>query len=183
MAASDVTPLSANEISRLRALLDRREIDDCLARVARGTDRFDRQLFLSGFHPGAVISTGNDTGSVEGTYEGGRAFHDQSTLGTLHCLSTSICEIEGDTAYVETYHIYCARNLDDTNWAAAGRYIDQFERRDGVWAIIFRRIVVEWTGKMTPNVIAMFEGVKEEKSRLSPSRGKDDVSYLRPLKA
>jgi hypothetical protein len=25
--------------------------------------------------------------------------------------------------------------------------------------------------------------VKEEKSRLSPSRDKDDVSYLRPLKA
>jgi hypothetical protein len=84
MSASDALPLSASEIGRLRALLDRREIDDCLARVARGTDRFDRELFLSGFHAEAVISTGNDAGPVEDTYEGGRAFHDQSTFGTLH---------------------------------------------------------------------------------------------------
>jgi SnoaL-like domain len=183
MSESDVPPLSANELTRLRALIDRREIDDCLARVARGTDRFDRDLFLSGFHSGAVISTGNDAGSAADTYEGGKGFHEQTTLGTLHCLSTSSCEIEGDTAHAETYHIYCARNLDETNWAAAGRYLDQFERRDGVWAIAFRRIVVEWTGKMTPNVIAMFEGVEHKPSRLDPVRSCDDVSYLRPLNA
>jgi hypothetical protein len=72
--------------------------------------------------------------------------------------------------------------MDETNWAAAGRYIDQFERRDGIWAVVFRHIVVEWTGKMTPNAIAMFEGVDKNKDRLSPSRGRDDVSYLRPLR-
>jgi hypothetical protein len=174
--------MSAKEFARMRALLDRQDIEDCLSRIARGTDRFDRNLFLSGFHEGATVSVGGAANSAEETYEGGRAMHAQGTFATLHCLSTMSCEIDGNTAHVETYHIYCARNLDETNWAAAGRYIDQFERRDGIWAVVFRHIVVEWTGKMTPNAIAMFEGVAKDKGRLSPSRSRDDVSYLRPLR-
>ena len=183
MASADPATLSNDEIARMRKILDRQDIQDCLARVARGTDRFDRDLFLSGFHPEALISAGNTTSSPQDIYEGGRAMHDEGTFATLHCLSTSTCQIEGDTAHAETYHIYAARNRDETNWAAAGRYIDQLERRDGVWGIVFRHIVVEWAGKMQPHVIAMFEGVEEKELRLRPSRGRDDVSYLRPLRS
>jgi hypothetical protein len=180
MANSDTAPLSALELARLRRLLDRQDIEDCLARIARATDRFDRDLFLSGFHEGATVSVGGSTLPASETYEGGRAMHAQSTFATLHCLSTMSCEIGSDTAHVETYHIYCARDRDEANWAAAGRYIDRFERRGGIWAIAFRHISVEWTGRLTPNAIALLGDV-ERKERLGSSRDPDDVSYLRPL--
>jgi hypothetical protein len=108
MAHSEAVIMSAEEFARMRALLDRQDIEDCLSRIARGTDRFDRNLFLSGFHKGAMVSVGGAANSAEETYEGGRAMHAQGTFATLHCLSTMSCEIDSNTAHVETYHIYCA---------------------------------------------------------------------------
>jgi hypothetical protein len=182
MTNASSTTLGADELTRMREVIARQDIQDCLSRIARGSDRFDRDLFVSGFHPDAVISTGNHSSSREETFEDGKAMHDDGTFATLHCLSNLTCEIDGDTAHVETYYIYAARNRDETNWAAAGRYIDQFEKRDGLWAITFRHLLMEWTGKMQPNAIAMFEGVDAKKTRLSAARGREDASYLRPLK-
>ena len=39
---------------RLRALEDRNEILDCLARYARGMDRLDRELARSAYHDDAI---------------------------------------------------------------------------------------------------------------------------------
>lgn len=181
MANAETVAVPADEYARLRKLLDRQDIADCLARIARGTDRFDRALFLSGCHAGAQFSMGGHVDSAEATYEGGQAMHAEGTFATLHCLSTSNCEIDGDTAHAETYHIYCARSIDETNWAATGRYLDQFERRDGVWGLVFRHISVEWTGKMTANEIGLLAGPDSPKHRLGTARDRGDVSYLRPL--
>jgi hypothetical protein len=182
MTNAGSAPLSAGELDRMRALINRQDILDCLSRIARGSDRFDRELFVSGFHPDAVVSTGNSMDSPDESFESGVAMHDAGTFATLHCLANFTCEIDGDTAHVETYYIYAAHDRDESNWAAAGRYVDQFERREGVWGIVFRHLLMEWTGRMQPNAIAMFEGVDSKKSRLSPARSRDDVSYLRPLK-
>ncbi|MFT4028152.1 MAG: nuclear transport factor 2 family protein [Novosphingobium sp.] len=175
MSDADVAPLSAVELARLRRQLDRQDIDDCLARIARGTDRFDRDLFLLGFHPGASISLGGAVNSAEDAYEGGMQMHAAGTFATLHCLSTSNCEFAGDTAHAETYHIYAARTRDEINWAAAGRYIDQFERRDGVWAIVFRHIAVEWSGTTLPNGNVMFDDLAKREARLRASRDRNGL--------
>lgn len=178
---ADTVAVPVEEFARMRRMLDRADIEDCLARIARGTDRFDRELALSACHPGAMFSVGGTTSTAEESLDGGMAMHAEFTIGTLHCLSTLNCDIDGDTAHVETYHIYCARSVDETNWAATGRYIDQFERRDGVWGLVFRHISVEWTGKMAPNEIGLLAAPNAPKERLSATRDRDDVSYLRPL--
>jgi hypothetical protein len=149
MTDAETVTLPANEFARLRKLLDRQEIEDCLARIARGADRFDRELYLSACHADAQVSVGGQTKPAAESFEGGRAMHTEGTISTLHCLSTTNCDIVGDMAHVETYHIYCARTVDDTSWAATGRYIDQFERRSGIWGLVFRHICVEWTGRMS----------------------------------
>jgi SnoaL-like domain len=181
MAQTDAMALSPDELVRMRMLLDRQEIADCQARIARGADRFDRELYLSACHPGAQVSVGGHTSLAEESFEGGKAMHAAGTIATLHCLSTSNCEIDGDVAHAETYHIYCARSADETSWAATGRYHDQFERRNGVWGLVFRHISVEWTGKLAPMELALLEAADAPKHRLSPSRDGGDVSYLRPL--
>jgi hypothetical protein len=181
MTSAGPAPLGEEELARLRALLDRQDIEDCLSRIARGSDRFDRELFISGFHPDAVISTGNRTSSREESFESGMSAHETGTRATLHCLSNLTCEIDGDTAHVETYYIYAARNRDEASWAAAGRYVDQFAKRDGAWAIVFRHLFMEWTGKLQPNTVDMFAGLEDREDRIRSVRGRDDASYLRPL--
>jgi hypothetical protein len=182
MANPDTVTVSADEFARMRKLLDRQEIADCQARIARGADRFDRELYLSACHPGAQVSVGGHTSLAEESFDGGKAMHAAGTIATLHCLSTMNCEIDGDVAHAETYHIYCARTVDETSWAATGRYLDQFERRHGVWGLVFRHISVEWTGKLSPMELALLEAADAPKHRLSAWRDANDVSYLRPLK-
>lgn len=180
--AADTVSIPAAEYARMRKLLDRQDIADCLARIAHGADRFDKEMYLSACHADAQVSVGGFLSSAEESYEGGRAGHDEGTISTNHCLSTSNCDISGDVAHVETYHIYCARSRDDTSWAATGRYIDQFERRQGKWGLVFRHISVEWAGQMTPMELALLADPNEPKHRLSAARDKTDPSYLRPLR-
>jgi hypothetical protein len=182
MASPESQSFSAEEVVRMRKLLDRQDIEDCLARIARGADRFDRELYLSGCHAGAQVSVGGQTRLAEESFEGGKEMHAQGTIATLHCLSTMNCDINGDVAHAETYHIYCARTLDDSTWAATGRYVDQFERRDGVWGLVFRHISVEWVGQMSTMELGLLEAANAQKHRFSASRDRADVSYLRPLK-
>ena len=111
--------------ARLQELIDRQDILDCLARICRGTDRFDEAMFVSGFHGDAVIQSGSYSGGPAETYAGGAAAHAESTKFTLHCLSSHACEIAGDHAHAETYYLYNANNRDGTNWSAAGRYLDR----------------------------------------------------------
>jgi SnoaL-like domain len=183
MADSPEITLSASEYARMRALLDRQDIADCLARIARGADRHDRELYLSACHDDARVSVGGHVSPAAESFEGGREMHAQGTIATLHCLSTMNCEIDGDAAHAETYHIYCARTREDTNWAATGRHIDQFERRSGVWGLVFRHISVEWTDQMSPMELALPEAPDALRHRFSATRASDDVSYLRPLSA
>jgi hypothetical protein len=167
--------------ARLQELVDRQDIYDCLVRICRGTDRFDREQFLSGFHGDATIQSGSFSGKPDEIYAGGAAAHDESTKFTLHCLSSHGCEITGDSAHAETYYLYNANNRDGTNWSAAGRYLDRFERRGGIWRIMFRCITVEWSGKLLENVIPMFDDLTNDPAVLMPSRDGRDPSYRRPL--
>jgi len=182
MPSEEMVAVPAAEFARMRKLLDHQEVEDCLARIARGADRFDRDLYLSACHADAQVSVGGQTKPAAESFEGGRAMHAAGTISTLHCLSTMNCDIDGNVAHAETYHIYCARTVDNMSWAATGRYIDQFERRDGVWGLVFRHISVEWTGRMTPMELALQEAVDAPKHRLSAARDRADPSYLRPLK-
>jgi hypothetical protein len=181
MTTAASTKMGDEDRARLRTLIDRQDILDCLSRISRGADRFDRDQFVSGFHPDAQISAGAVTGTPEETFGAGRAMHDASQLATLHCLANHSCEIEGDVAHAETYYLYVARNRDDINWAAAGRYIDQFERREGAWRIVYRHVALEWSGKLLANEIPMFDTAPAD-ARLRSTRSRDDASYLRPLK-
>ena len=57
--------MDVHRLARLETLLDRQDILDCLTRMSRATDRFDRDLFLSAFHPDATIAAGPFVGGPE----------------------------------------------------------------------------------------------------------------------
>lgn len=165
---------------RLTKLLDRQDILDCLVRFSRGMDRFDRELFLSAFHPDAVIAAGAFVGGPVALYDWARDLHEQMQSATHHNLLNHSCEIDGNTAHTETYYLFVGRNRDDTNWMAGGRYIDRLERRDGRWKIALRTNAIEWSG-IVPTTPIPFADVPDIHGNGAPSRSKRDPSYQRPL--
>ena len=110
---------------------DRQDILDCLARFCRGMDRFDEELFLSAFHADAVIAAGDFVGGPVELYAWAAQLHERGQVATLHNLLNNTCDIDGDEAHSETYYLFAARNRDQTNWLAGGRYFDRLECRDG----------------------------------------------------
>ena len=166
--------------ARLEQLLDRQDIKDCLVRFSRGMDRFDRALFLSAFHHDAVISAGEFVGGPRALYDWASQLHEQGQSATQHDLLNHSCDIDGDVAHSETYYLFVGRNRDDSNWLAGGRYIDRLERRHGEWKIALRCNAIEWSGSL-PTLDIPFADSADGHLNGIASRGKDDLSYLRPL--
>ena len=169
-----------DKLARLGELLDRQDIHDALIRFSRGMDRFDRDAFLSAFHADAEIAAGTFVGQPVALYDWARDMHDVGQTATHHALLNHSCDLDGDTAHTETYYLFAARNRDDSNWIAGGRYIDRFERRDGAWRIAVRSTVIEWSGVL-PTMPIPFGDVPGIHLNGVASRDTDDLSYRRPL--
>lgn len=169
-----------HRLERLERLADRQEILDCLHRFARGMDRFDRTLFLSAFHPDAIIDAGPFVGEPLELYEWASNLHAQGQEATQHLLLNHTGEITGDTAHTETYYLYVGKNRDGTNWIAGGRYINRFDRRDGEWRIAVHCNTVEWSSLLEglPNP---FAAIPDLAANGEARRDRDDISYRRPL--
>ncbi|SFO35712.1 nuclear transport factor 2 family protein [Sphingomonas sp. OK281] len=165
---------------RLGELLDRQDILDALTRFARGMDRFDRDAFLSAFHVDAEIAAGPFVGQPAALYDWARDLHDHGQSATQHVLLNHSCDLDGDTAHTETYYLFAARNRDDSNWIAGGRYIDRFERRDGAWRVASRSTVIEYSG-LLPTLPIPFGDIPGIDLNGIVARDTSDLSYRRPL--
>ena len=166
--------------ARLEQLFDKQDIIECLGRFSRGMDRFDREIFLSAFHPDATMAAGPFVGSPAECFDWARPMHEAGQIATHHNLLNVTIEIDGDTAHTETYYLFVGRNRDDSNWIAGGRYIDRLEKRDGVWRIALRTNAIEWSG-MVPTMGIPFADVPDIFGNGAPSRDRQDPSYRRPL--
>jgi SnoaL-like domain len=180
MSTGALQAVDPDKIARLEQLLARQDILDCLIRFSRGMDRFDRELFLSAFHPDAVIAAGEFVGGPEHLYDWARDLHEQGQSATHHNLLNHSCDIDGDIAHTETYYLFVGRNRDETNWLAGGRYIDRLQRRDGEWKIALRTNAIEWSG-VVPTMAIPFAEVAGIHLNGAPARSKEDLSYQRPL--
>ena len=173
--------LDPRRLARLERMLDRQDILDCITRISRAIDRFDRELFLSGYHADAVIDAGEFVGDPGKVYDGGAALHEQGQSTTLHNLTNHSCEIDGDVAHAETYWLYNGLNRDGSNWVAGGRYVDRLERRAGEWKIAFRCTLLEWSGTIPRANVPLFENAADVYLNGVSARSKADPSYRRPL--
>ena len=166
--------------ARLDQLLDKQDILECLGRFSRGMDRFDREVFLSAFHDDAVMAAGPFVGSPADCYDWAQPMHEAGQIATHHNLLNTTIDLVGDTAHAETYYLFAARNRDESNWIAGGRYIDRLEKRDGVWRIALRTNAIEWSG-MVPTMPIPFADVPDIHGNGTPARDRTDPSYQRPL--
>lgn len=132
--------------AEVRDLAARRDIQRALMRYMRGQDRLDAELHLSAFHEGAYV----DCGLMQGTAREFVSFA-QGFLadleGSQHLIAQSDIAVTGDTASGEVY-FYAWHRLHQDGEAkdllVAGRYVDEYARRNGEWRIVKRRELIDW---------------------------------------
>jgi hypothetical protein len=132
--------------AEVRDLAARRDIQRALCRYMRGQDRLDPVLHRSAFHDDAWV----DCGLMNGTADEFVAFA-QGFLadlgGSQHIIGQVDLDVDGDAASGEVY--FYAWHRTSENGAAmdlvvAGRYVDEYARRDGDWRIVKRRELIDW---------------------------------------
>jgi ketosteroid isomerase-like protein len=163
----------------LQRLLDESEIRAVLARYARGIDRFDFDLVRTCYHEDATDAHGHYNGDIDGFVEYSLAWADRMESMT-HFFGQSLIELDGDSAWVESYCICLIRMKPEADGAkpmdrlANIRYVDLFERRDGEWRIAQRK-VVHSPGRL--DVVEIDPPLAEQAFRARPDG--DDPSYDR----
>ncbi|UZW57080.1 nuclear transport factor 2 family protein [Sphingobium sp. JS3065] len=170
---------------KLRRLIDRQEIMDCLTRYCRGVDRLDKDLLLSAYHADAQDDHGVFVGKAADFWDWVHEAHSIGQKRTMHTIMNHMCEIDGDVAHGETYCVYYGHNADDSFDITGCRYIDRFERRDGVWRIADRICVIEWFRDLSsrPDANPFYLEAMAEMMHNAPNRRDNhDVSYMRPLR-
>ena len=159
----------------LEELLDREQIRACLFRYTRGVDRHDAELLRSAYHEGAIDDHGEFLGDRDQFIDWVLPFHERHARHQ-HFLTNITIDLDGDVAHVETYYFTVLLDHDENIPLNlnGGRYVDRFEKRSGIWAIVERVSMNEWQHEATPTQLVdqVRRGIKQ-----SPS----DVSYERPL--
>lgn len=135
-------------VSRIKEeLADREAIRECLYRYSRGVDRLDAGMVRSAYWPDCIDNHLNFTGNAEEFIAWSFPVM-RSMDQTMHMVGNVLMTIRGSEADVESYfHGIHRVNLPDGNKAdviGAGRYIDNFEKRDDEWRIARRYVVTDW---------------------------------------
>ncbi|MEH6570131.1 MAG: nuclear transport factor 2 family protein [Halioglobus sp.] len=127
-------------------LLDQLAIERVIYTHSRGLDRLDVEVLASCYWPESEVDYGNFKGNA----------HTFCTLVvealpasyelTQHKLGNTLVEISGGSAkaesYVTAYHLL--RGAEE-EMVFSGRYLDKLECRDGVWKILHRSVVMDWS--------------------------------------
>ncbi len=168
------------QLARDVALLkDRQAILDCIYREARGRDRHDAALTASAYWPDGQDEHGPVPFSLSDYPEIANKGHAFAFAANAHNITNHLCEIEADSAFCESYVMGGLLSHDgQTCKIAMGRYVDQLERRNGEWRILWRRSIVD----MSLEGDASWLEADAIRGFLKGERSQGDVSYQRPVK-
>lgn len=129
----------------IEELLHKQAITEVLYRYCRGIDRMDRDLVISCWHSdGTADYEDIYSGSGEGFVDWVWPVHRDGFVAHSHQITNVLVEVaeDGDHAVSESYVTVALRAAGDGGvLVGRGRYLDQWSRREGVWAIDHRRHV------------------------------------------
>ncbi|WP_319799127.1 nuclear transport factor 2 family protein [Nitrobacter sp.] len=190
------TDLSAI-LARLDKLEAKEQIRAAIARYSKGVDRTDPTQTHQTMWPDARLILQYIEGTAKDFVDPLIGEYVEKVLrGTHHMMGNTIIDLDGDTARTETYALAHHRSYptSESNAAMMGaqnipaggenkqleliiglRYLDHFERRDGVWKIIERRLVFDWSQ------LGEYSGIEEgglyDGTLLRGERKQKDSSY------
>jgi hypothetical protein len=137
---------------RIESLIAKQEIYELSCKYARGLDRLDGALLRSAFFDDAFCEYGFYNGPPGGFVDFCMSAL-ESHADNHHMLGNALIEVDGDEAFGEIYfQAYHKVPLDDgrgyEDLLISGRYLDRYERRDGVWKIAYRTERNDWSRTM-----------------------------------
>lgn len=113
----------------------------------RGVDRASAAILKSCYWPEAELDYGFYQGPAH-------PFCDSLVEGlkrhsnTQHQVSNTLIELKGKEAFSETYltahHYLPEPDAENSEMTYFGRYLDRMLNKDGVWKIVYRKIVMTW---------------------------------------
>ena len=132
---------------RVEAMLDKQDIYELSCKYMRGLDRLDQQLLLSVFFEDGWCDYGFTKGSP-GDFVSFAINALKDHEANQHMIGNVLIELEGNEAFGEVYfHAYHKvrgeNGFEDV--IIAGRYLDRYERREGVWKFAYRSELVDWS--------------------------------------
>jgi SnoaL-like domain len=149
----------------VQVLLAKEAIAAVIHKRARTTDTRDLEGSLSCYHPdGTEDHEGFDGNVAEYLRTASPVFMADSPVEVcFHLIGNIEIHLDGDRAASQCYFICCLTANEDgrrRSFINAGRYLDDFECRDGVWKIQRRRCVYDWSrsDEPTPPWFARAEG-------------------------
>jgi hypothetical protein len=127
---------------------DRFAIIDLAALYMRGLDRLDGALLEAQFWPEAQCEYGIFSGSpADFAAFCMAALKDHAR--NHHMLGQHLIDFAGEDeafgeVYYQAYHRVAGDDGAPRDLFIAGRYVDRYERRQGVWKIAYRSELVDW---------------------------------------
>ncbi|MBV2132497.1 nuclear transport factor 2 family protein [Pseudomonas sp. MAP12] len=161
---------------QLETLQAKQDLHELVANYCTGVDRRDRSLLESLWWPEATMDFGLFVGPAAQFCELICADNPAVEI-TWHFTSNETFEIDGDRASGRAYVIGMSALAGDdkpTQHIAAGRYLDQYERRGGVWKFSKRLFVLDLNFNESSSAI-WDKGIGAAVTRGRSDR--DDVSY------
>lgn len=186
----------------LQELLDRQQIYHVLTSYCRALDRCDVELMKAVYWPDGYddhgVFAGNAQEFAEFIIRGIQEWFEV----TQHTISNVHMELEGDVAHTEAY-LFAYHKVAGTpqkvgDWFGetylrkfagivagggtqdffyGGRYFDRLEKRDGVWRIAKRTVIMDWNLNQ-PSTEIRNEGLFKT-LQITGRRDRQDPIYLR----
>ena len=132
------TPQQVCDEANIRAVLNR---------YSRAIDRCDMELLKTVYWPDAIDDHAIFVGNPVEFAEFVTPILRDRTKATMHTLSNTMIELEGDVALTETYvraYHHMEHNGKKVDVILGGRYLDRFARRNGEWRVAERTFVLDW---------------------------------------
>jgi hypothetical protein len=131
----------------LRRVADKQAITELLYRYCRAVDRIDVPLGHSIWHDDAVADYGADyyQGPGKGVIDT-ICKHHAGLISHSHMVTNVIIDLDGEKAGSEAY-VYGTMRMERDGQLMQlgvwGRYLDKWERREGRWGIVSRKVVFD----------------------------------------
>lgn len=161
---------------RVQMLLDKQDILEVLYRYCQGCDRSDAAILRACFHPDAVT---DHAGMVMPSWDWVPAALAwlETRSAVTHMIANPLIQVSGDRAVSDCHFVAYNRAPDASGagweeFLVKGRYLDRFERRDGVWRIA-RRLGVHDIERVVASPGQADQVSGERRSRKAP----DDLFY------
>jgi len=137
--------MSGDIPAAVQELLDKQALHELVLNYCRASDRRDLATIRSLYHDDAIDDHGAMFSGPVDEFIAWLPSAMANFEATSHIVANALFSIDGDHANGEIYALayHRTRPPDAEEILITGRYLDRYERRDGVWRFIHRSLALD----------------------------------------